>query len=68
MVIVKVKQKVLFKVNYFYKKYLGKYNRKDSYPFVSGDSFRKKCLIEGLDDIALTLKKSHQILVLTVLN
>ncbi len=25
------------------------------------DSFRKKCLIEGLDDIALTLKKSKKI-------
>ena len=25
------------------------------------DSFRKKCLIEGLDDIALTLKKSKRI-------
>ena len=43
MVIQKIKEKVLFKVNFFYKKYLGKYNRKDSYPFVSGDSFRKKC-------------------------
>tara|TARA_Y100000589_G_scaffold310172_1_gene328289 strand:- start:290 stop:895 length:606 start_codon:yes stop_codon:yes gene_type:complete len=27
----------------------------------SVDSFRKKCLIEGLDDIALTLKKSKKI-------
>ncbi|MDC0195283.1 3-isopropylmalate dehydratase small subunit, partial [Alphaproteobacteria bacterium] len=25
------------------------------------DSFRKKCLIEGLDDIALTLKKIDKI-------
>ena len=25
------------------------------------DSFRKKCLLEGLDDIALTLKKSKDI-------
>ena len=25
------------------------------------DPFRKKCLLEGLDDIALTLKKSNKI-------
>ena len=25
------------------------------------DSFRKKCLLEGLDDIALTLKKAEKI-------
>ena len=25
------------------------------------DSFKKKCLLEGLDDIALSLKKSHKI-------
>ena len=25
------------------------------------DKFRKKCLLEGLDDIALTLKKSSKI-------
>ena len=25
------------------------------------DAFKKKCLLEGLDDIALTLKKSHKI-------
>ena len=25
------------------------------------DSFRKKCLLEGLDDIGLTLKKSRKI-------
>ena len=25
------------------------------------DSFRKKCLLEGLDDIALTLKKINKI-------
>ena len=25
------------------------------------DSFKKKCLLEGLDDIALSLKKSNKI-------
>ena len=25
------------------------------------DPFKKKCLLEGLDDIALSLKKSHKI-------
>ena len=25
------------------------------------DSFKKKCLLEGLDDIALSLNKSHKI-------
>ena len=28
------------------------------------DPFRKKCLLEGLDDIALTLKKSEKIVII----
>ena len=38
-----MRNKVINSSRNFYKKYISKYNRKPSYPFVSGDTFRKEC-------------------------
>ena len=38
-----MRNKVIESLRSFYKKYISKYNRKPSYPYVSGDTFRKSC-------------------------